>query len=111
MGIKAEIQKYRASVFPTERVECTEAENEQYLKLQEERKPLPDDITFDTDFNSGVTTTVFYRTITPGFDKDEYDEYLKIKQLKAITTIKNCVVFFVVLAVIGLVASLITLLA
>ena len=94
---------------------CTPEENETYRAMLAAGQPLPPDVSFVEvdDFDSEgnyVTMKKFFRANNNGLTDAEIQELLNYKQIKLLTTIKNCVVFFTVLTIIGLVGSLITVL-
>lgn len=47
----------------------------------------------------------FYTVKDSGLTEDERRLYIELKKLEYIKTIKNCVLFFTVIAVIGLIAT------
>lgn len=69
-----------------------------------EGKTLPKDV-FSYTYQTGETsTTDFYTVYEADLSEAEIAEYLTYKKLSLLITIKNCAVFFTILAVIGIAA-------
>jgi hypothetical protein len=72
---------------------------------------LPDGV-FGYEYNDGeVSKSEFYTIYEADLSEAEIEEYLTCKQLSMINTIKKCVLFFTILAAIGIVACLFMLLS
>lgn len=85
-------------------IPCTTAENVNYRKMLDEGRPLPDGVyEYESD---GPSVRCFYMIEEPELTEREFNELATLKQLKLLTTIKKCVVFFTVLTIISLVLGL-----
>ncbi len=81
-----------------EAVDCTEAENRQYLALLKNGRTLPDGVHRYTDGNN-LPLDTFYLERPAALTAEERLEYIRLLQLKKINTIKNCVIFLMIPAV------------
>lgn len=82
-------------------IPCTSAENVNYRQMLDEGRPLPDDVyEYETDDSS---VRRFYMIEEPELTEREFNELATLKQLKLLTTIKKCVVFFTALTIVSLV--------
>lgn len=82
-----------------------EETREEYQQLENENKPLPDGV-----YPTRVDGCREYCTIenaVPDMTSEEIDRLIAMRQAKDIRTIRNWVIFFGVLAVIGLVGGFI----
>ena len=87
-------------------VDCSEEENQLYLKLLKQKKELPIDIVRREESN-GTKLDEFYKVVPLEISHEELHEYCLLKQTKHLNTIKNCVVFFTILTAISLFATII----
>lgn len=117
------LREYRYETYPSHIADCTAEENEEYNNMYKLNQKLPKDITVK-DF-VGNKSTYQKRVCDENLTQEERLEYLLhkiVEDTAAIkkqndlllnkinnnsTTIKNCCVFFTVIAVIGLAAGLI----
>ena len=97
------LDKYRVEYGLTKAIACPPEENEEYRKLKEEGKSLPEGIEEYTD-----TPGSFYRLHEEEITEAERKEYLTYKKLGILGTIKGCFVFFTLLMVISLICSLVS---
>lgn len=98
------LDKYRVEYGLTKAIACPPEENEEYRKLKEEGKSLPEGIEEYTDMPGD-----FYRLHEEEITDAERKEYLAYKKLDVLRSIKNCFKFFVVLTVVSIVCSLVSL--
>lgn len=105
------LRSYRIGYGVAEKTYCTQEENNEYYKILKEGGTLPEGV-YQTAYNDegSVASTEFYTVKEIELTESERMEYLTYKQLDLLRTIKNCVVFFTVLAVIGMAIALISLL-
>ena len=96
--IKRELDRYRLKYDLYEKALCSQKENQEYKDLLKQGKRLPEDIYPVGDFNDSE----FYRLVRPELTQEEIAEYLMYKKLDMLKTIKNCIVFFTVLMIIGI---------
>lgn len=102
---REELLAYKYDFHLMQKLPCSKEENKAYTKLLKDGKPLPEGVLkYDYSYNEG--TEDFYTIYTPDLTDEEIAEYLTYKKLALLRTIKNCVVFFTVLTVIGLVSAL-----
>lgn len=87
-----------------QKISCTKEENEKYQRLLQQGGTLPEGV-YAYVYDSGETsTTEFYTIYEADLTESEIREYLTYKQLGLIKTIKNCVLFFTVLTIVGMIA-------
>ena len=87
-----------------QKIPCTKEENKKYQKLLQGGDTLPEGV-YAYVYDSGETsTTEFYTVYEADLTESEIREYLTYKQLGLIKTIKNCVLFFTVLTIVGMIA-------
>lgn len=80
---------------------CSKEETEQLRRMQKKKEPLPEDVHVTTDQR-------FYRYKEPDMTKEEIKELLLCKQTRYLKSIKSGVIFFVALAIIGLLLGIIS---
>ena len=104
INLRDELRSYKFEFDLLQKIPCSEQENEEYQKLLKDGGILPAGV-FAYDYANGETsTTEFYTVNEADLTDAEIIEYLTYKKLKFIRTIKNCVMFFTVLTIIGIVA-------
>ena len=108
--IKAELQQLRFDMEFLQKIDCSKEENRTYLKMIKNGETLPDGIYQYKDATTGEYVESFYTIYDTQLTDAEKQEYIQYKELLHIKTIKNCVVFFTVLTVISLIATVILLL-
>lgn len=82
-----------------------EETREEYQQLENENKPLPDGV-YPTRVD-GYREYCTIENAVPDMTSEEIDRLIAMRQAKDIRTIRNWVIFFGVLAVIGLVGGFI----
>ena len=102
MKLTKELEQLKRDLGVMQEVDCTEEENQEYLKLQRENKPLPNGV-FTRHRNGSIDALEFYRFQEISLTKEELFEYIQYKQLHTLMTIKKCVVFFTILIIISLI--------
>ena len=102
MKLAKELEQLKYELGILQEVDCSDEENEKYRKLLQENEPLPNGI-LHRNPDSSTEYASFYKVEKTVLSKDELSNYIQYKQLKTLTTIKNCVVFFTVLTVISLI--------
>lgn len=106
MKLANELNQLKYEFGVLKKVYCTDEENEIYRKLLKENQTLPDGVVRE-DPEGSIEWEHFYTIKESSLSNAELSEYLQYKQLKSIITIKNCVIFFTVLAAISLISGLI----
>lgn len=99
--IKRELDRYRLKYDLYEKASCSQKESQEYKDLLKQGKRLPEDVRTNDDWRN-VNDSEFYRLVRPELTQEEITEYLMYKKLDMLKTIKNCVVFFTVLMIIGI---------
>lgn len=84
-------------------VRCSEQESKEYKKILMETGSLPEGIYERTEEDG--TYSYYYYSNKYDISPEEMNELLLNLQLKSINTIKVCVVFFTIIAIISLLAS------
>lgn len=102
--IKRELDNYRLKYDLYEKDLCSQKESDEYKDLLKQGKSLPDDIYHDDDWRNACDSE-FFRLVRSDLTQEDIMEYLTYKKLDMLKTIKNCIVFFTVLAVIALILS------
>ncbi len=100
INLREKLREHKFEFGLLARTPCTKQENKEYLQILKDGGNLPEGVraySYEPD--------EFYRIQEADLSEAEIQEYLTYKQLSLIRTIKNCVVFFTVLAVIGLVGA------
>ena len=110
IDLRQELLDYKEQFELIQKIPCTREENKAYTKLLKNGQPLPENIckyeySMDSDYEE------FYTLYIPELSDSEIAEYLTYKKLALLNTIKNCVLFFTVLTIIGLVGSLLLIMA
>ena len=95
------LRQYKVESGLMKRVDCTESENQHYNESLKAGQALPLGI-FQYQTRSG-----FYKMASADLSESEIAEYLTYKQLNLLTSIKNCLIFFVVLAAIAVLVAII----
>ena len=104
INLRDELRSYKFEFDLLQKIPCTKQENKEYQNILKAGGVLPDGV-FAYVYDSGETsTTEFYTVYETDLTEAEIQEYLTYKQLSLIRTIKNCVVFFTVLTIIGMIA-------
>ncbi len=104
INLRDELRAHKFEFDLLQRIPCTKQENKEYQKLLKDGGTLPEGV-YAYVYDSGETsTTEFYTIYETDLTESEIREYLTYKQLSLIRTIKNCVMFFTVLTIIGMIA-------
>ena len=102
MNVRDALREHRFEYELLQKIPCTKQENEQYQKLVEDGGVLPEGVYAFVDDSGETSKTEFYTILESDLTESEIREYLTYKQLRLIRTIKNCVMFFTVLTIIGM---------
>ena len=105
-------EKLRALKFELgllQRIHCNKQETDMYKKILSTGGTLPENVyVHDT---GDISTTEFFTIYETDLTEVERNEYLICEQLSLIKTIKNCVMFFTILTIIGMIAYLLIMLS
>ena len=106
INLRDELRAHKFEFDLLQKIPCTKQENKEYQKLLKDGGTLPEGVyAYVYVYDSGETsTTEFYTIYETDLTESEIREYLTYKQLSLIRTIKNCVMFFTVLTIIGMIA-------
>ena len=74
-------------------------------KRPKERRAVTENVIQYRSTSTGEYLNEFYTVKDSGLTEDERRLYMELKKLEHIKTIKNCILFFTVTAVIGLIAT------
>lgn len=110
IDLRKKLRSHKFEFDLLQKIPCSNNENKEYSQLLRESGSLPDGVFPYIYENSEISSTDFYTIYQTDLTESEINEYLTYKQLSLIRTIKNCVLFFTILTVIGMVAYLILLL-
>ena len=104
INLRDELRAHKFEFDLLQEIPCTKQENKEYQKLLKDGGTLPEGV-YAYVYDNGITsTTEFYTIHETDLTESEIREYLTYKQLSLIRTIKNCVMFFTVLTIIGMIA-------
>ena len=109
LDLRDELRQIRFDMNFLQRIDCTKEENKAYSKMIKNGESLPDGVYQYRD-SYGNNIESFYTIFDSGLTDAEKQEYIQYQKLLHIITIKNCVVFFTVLTIISLIATIILLL-
>ena len=104
IDLRKELRDYKMEFDLLQKTPCTTEENEKYEKLLKSGGTLPDGV-FAYTYGGEESTSEFYTVYEADLTEAEIQEYLTYKQLSMIKTIKNCVLFFTVLTILGMIAA------
>lgn len=105
VNLRDKLRSYKLEFDLLQEIPCSKEENKEYEKLLNNGEPLPDGVYSCVDADGTTSKTEFYTIYESDLSESEKIEYLTYKKLSLLKTIKNCVVFFTILIVIGLVAG------
>ena len=104
INLRDELRAYKFDFNLLQKIPCSKQENKEYHKLLKDGGTLPEGVYSYIDFNGEASTTDFYTVYETDLTESEKIEYLTYKKLDLIKTIKNCVMFFTILTIIGMIA-------
>ena len=103
-NLRDKLRSYRYEFDLLQEIPCSKQENKEYQKLLKDGGVLPEGVFAYVNENGETSTTEFYTVYETDLTEAEITEYLTYQKLNLIRTIKNCVMFFTVLTIIGMVA-------
>ena len=101
INLRDELRTRKFEFDLLQKIPCTKQENKEYQKLLKDGGALPEGVYAYDSYDNGETE--FYTVYETDLTESEIREYLTYKQLSFIRTIKNCVLFFTVLTIIGMI--------
>ena len=105
INLRDELRAHKFEFNLLQRIPCSKQDNKEYAKILKEGGTLPEGVYAYVYDDGEISTNEFYTIYETDLTEAEIQEYLTYKQLSLIRTIKNCVVFFTVLTIIGMVVS------
>ena len=105
VGLRRELNQMQIDLNFLQKADCSNSENQKYLNDQKNGEPLPKNVIQYRSTSTGEYLNEFYTVKDSGLTEDERRLYIELKKLEHIKTIKNCILFFTVTAVIGLIAT------
>ena len=105
INLRDELMAHKFEFNLLQRIPCSKQDNKEYAKLLKQGRTLPEGVYAYVYDDGEISTNEFYTIYETDLTEAEIQEYLTYKQLSLIRTIKNCVVFFTVLTIIGMVVS------
>lgn len=109
VDLRKQLNSYKYEFDLLQKVECPKEESKRYLQMVKNGEPLPEGV-YRYVYENGEQADIFYTIYKPDLTDAEIAEYLSYKQLGYIKTIKNCVLFFTIIAIISLTVSLLAVL-
>lgn len=104
INLRDKLRTYKFEFDLLQKIPCSKQENKEYQKILKDGGVLPEGV-FAYVYDSGETSTAeFYTIYETDLTESEITEYLTYKKLSLIRTIKNCIMFFTVLTIIGMIA-------
>ena len=108
--LQKELHSLQYDLLLRQRIDCSKEENQKYRELLKNGGSLPEGV-FAYKNDLGENIYQYYTVHIPeNLSKEERLEYIILKQYELIKTIKNCVLFFAILAAISFLLSFLTLL-
>lgn len=101
MDLYEELEQIKFELGIIQKEYCSEVEEKEFKRLKKFNQPIPEDIEIDKINDS------YFRYIETDMSKEEIKELLFYRQVKYLKTIKNSIIFFVVLTVISIILSFI----
>lgn len=106
IDLRNKLRSYKFEFDLLQKIPCSKQENNEYQKLLKTGGSLPEGV-FAYVYDDGeASTTEFYTIYETDLSEQEIMEYLTYKKLSLLKTIKNCVLFFTILIIIGMIAYL-----
>jgi len=104
VDLKKEIEAYKFDFNFLQKIDCSMEENKKFKQMIKDGQPLPEGIHQYED-----TSYIFYQVCEIELTEKEKDEYIIFKQLEYLRSIKNSMLFFVILTIISMVITIIAL--
>ena len=101
---REELDEFRQRYGTVVLVPCSKEENNQYRQLLKNGESLPKGL-FRTEGAGEIDSYEFFKKDESCFSEKEQQEYLAYKKIQLLETIRNCVVFFTILTVLGLIGA------
>ena len=108
VDLRYTLNEFKEKFDLIQKIPCTKEENKHYAAMQKSGQALPQGV-YVYEYTSVDDYAEYYTVYIPDLTSDEIQEYLTFKKLSILNTIKNCVLFFTILTIIGLVGTLLLL--
>lgn len=105
VNLQDSLRQLRFNAMFMQQIDCTKEENVQYRKSRQNGEPVPEDV-YEYKDEQGNPLGNFYRIYETDLSPAEKEEYLLLKKSADIRTIRNCILFFTVLALFNLTISI-----
>ena len=102
MNFREILDEMRCEMGVFHRENCSEKDNSIYRDYIREGRPLPADVCRIDDYDE-INDAEFAVITKHDLSREELVEFVQLKQLQELTTIKKCMVFFAVLTIISLI--------
>ena len=99
---KSELLKLRIEAGIVQKHDCSVEENKEYSERISKGEPLPENV-----YRYEEATEYFYRIYEPELTDEERREYIQLLKLRKLNTIRNCTIFFTVLVILSIIATVI----
>ena len=106
IDVRKEIRQAKVDIGLLQEIPCTKEDNKKYRDMVKRGEPLPQGI-FQYEALDGTALNEFYSIYDPQLTEKEQQEYIALMQYQELKTIRKCVVFFTVLAIIFLVIGIV----
>ncbi len=100
------LRELRCEIDFNQKISCSSADNKKYLQMVKDGLPLPAGV-YQYKDEQGNVYQQFYTVYETDLTPEEKAEYIQLKKLSYIETIKSCIVFFTALAAIGIISGII----
>lgn len=107
MNFREKLDEMRCELGVFHQENCSEKDNKLYRDYLREGRPLPADVRRIDEYEE-IGDAEFAVITKNDLSRDELMEFVQLKQLKELTTIKKCVMFFTVLTIISLVLGVLS---
>lgn len=100
MDLYEELEKIKVELGITQKVYCSKDEEEEFEQLKKANQPLPENVEVD---NMGG---LHFRYVKTDMSNEEIKELFLYRQTKYLESIKNSMIFFVILTLVSLIFSI-----
>ncbi len=90
------------------KISCSPEKNKEYEELVKNGMPLPKDV-YPYMYDDGEPSSkCFYEITGPELTQEELMEYIALKQLRMVNTIKKCALYFTITSIIASIIGVIS---
>lgn len=98
------IDEMMQKIINSEKQLCSNADQEKYSQMLKNGEPLPDNIY--VEHNEHDNRNYFFECNSLNFSNEEQIKYLFLKLVSDTQTIKKCIIFFTIVAVISMIVAI-----